>query len=111
MDKKYRKQIEQQLAMSMAYLLKQTDEKAAAKVEKAIRSAAKDVAKKFVKHKLAAVAEAKKQAESAKKKEAAKEKKATAKKPVKAAKKVSAKKSSPKKQRRKEPLKSNSDFL
>ncbi len=99
MDKKYRKQIEQQLAMSMAYLLKQSDEKAAAKVEKVIRSAAKEVAKKFVKHKLAAVAEAKKTAEAARKKESAKDKKAAGKKPVKAkaAKKVSAKKASPKK--------------
>lgn len=97
MDKKYRKQIEQQLAMSMAYLLKQSDEKAALKVEKAIRAAAKDVAKKFVKHKLAAVAEAKKSAEAAKKKENVKEQKAVSKKPAKAAKKVAAKKTSPKK--------------
>lgn len=90
MDKKYRKQIEQQLAVSMAYFLRKTDEKAAAACEKVIRSAAKEVAKKFVKVKSTPAAKSEKPAAApvATKKPAKAAKKAVRK----AAKKVAAKK-------------------
>jgi hypothetical protein len=52
MDKQYRKQIEQQLALTIAYFLRKTDEKAAAAMAKNIKSASKDIAKKFVKIKI-----------------------------------------------------------
>lgn len=90
MDKKYRKQIEQQLAISIAYFLRKTDEKAAAACEKVIRSAAKEVAKKFVKFKMAEAAPKEEKPASA---EIKKPVKKTAKKAAKkAVKKVAAKK-------------------
>jgi hypothetical protein len=90
MDKKYRKQIEQQLAISIAYFLRKTDEKAAAACEKVIRSAAKEVAKKFVKFKMAEAApKAEKPASADNKKPVKKTAKKAAKKAVK---KVAAKK-------------------
>ena len=51
MEKKFRKQIEQQLALTITYFLKKTDAKVAEAMEKSVRSAAKDLAKKFVKKK------------------------------------------------------------
>ena len=51
MDKKFRKQIEQQLALTITYFLKKTDAKIAEAMEKSVSSAAKDLAKKFVKKK------------------------------------------------------------
>lgn len=97
MDKKYRKQIEQQLAISMAYFLRKTDEKAAAACEKVIRSAAKDVAKKFVKFKLADAAPKSEKPVKTEGKEPAKKtaKKAVKKAAKKAVKKVAAKKATP----------------
>lgn len=53
MEKKFRKEIESQLALSIAYILKKSDEKAAAGMAKIIKAASKTIAKKFVKHKLA----------------------------------------------------------
>ena len=50
MDKKLRKQLEQQLSTTIAYFLKKTDEKATAKMEKQIKAASKDLAKKFIKN-------------------------------------------------------------
>lgn len=49
MDKQYRKQLEQQLAVTIDYFLRKTDEKTAEKMAKYIKSASKDLAKKFIK--------------------------------------------------------------
>ncbi len=95
MDKKYRKEIEHQLAMSIAYILKKSDEKAAAGMSKAIKSAAKSVAKKFVKHKLSLeVKPAERKVETTEKKIVVKKVKVAAKKAKTAAKKA-VKKSAP----------------
>ena len=51
MDKKFKKQIEQQLSLTITYFFKKTDAKIAEAMEKSVRSAAKDLAKKFVKKK------------------------------------------------------------
>ena len=51
MDKQYRKQLEQQLAVTIDYFLRKTDEKSAEKMAKYIKSASKDLAKKFIKTK------------------------------------------------------------
>lgn len=66
MGKQYRKQLEQQLGISLAYFLRKTDEKAASEMVKPIRSAAKELARKFVKIQ-EAQAKAKKAAEAKKK--------------------------------------------
>ena len=49
MEKKFRKELEQQISITLAYFVKKQDEKVAAGMAKAIRSASKDLAKKFVK--------------------------------------------------------------
>jgi len=49
MDKQYRKQLEQQLAVTIDYFLRKTDEKSAEKMAKYIKSTSKDLAKKFIK--------------------------------------------------------------
>jgi len=49
MHKKQRKEIEQQLSITIAYFLKKQHPVAAKEMTKAIKSSAKDVAKKFVK--------------------------------------------------------------
>ncbi len=51
MDKHYRKQLEQQLALAIDYFLRKTDEQSAEKITKHIKSSSKDLAKKFVKAK------------------------------------------------------------
>jgi hypothetical protein len=51
MDKKLRKQLEQQLSTTIAYFLKKMDAATTAKMEKPIKSASKDLAKKFVRTK------------------------------------------------------------
>ena len=51
MDKHYRKQLEQQLALAIDYFLRKTDEQSADKIAKLIKSSSKDLAKKFVKAK------------------------------------------------------------
>ncbi len=51
MDKHYRKQLEQQLALAIDYFLRKTDEQSADKIAKHVKSSAKDLAKKFVKAK------------------------------------------------------------
>jgi hypothetical protein len=53
MDKKLRKQLEQQLALTISYFLKKMNEEAAAKMAKPVKAAAKDLAKKFTKHQIA----------------------------------------------------------
>lgn len=86
MEKKFRKEFEKQVGLTIAYFLKKQDEKVAAGMEKAIRSASRDLAKKFVKVR----------ADQAKKLEVAKAKaekqKAAAKKPAKKAVKAAKKK-------------------
>jgi len=95
MDKKYRKEIEHQLALSLAYILKKSDEKAAAGMTKVIKSAAKAVAKKFVKYKLSLeVKPVEKKVEATEKKVVVKKVKVAAKK-VKTAAKKAVKKSAP----------------
>lgn len=49
MDKKLRKELSDQIAVAIAFLLKGKHEGAANKLEKHIRSASKDLAKKFLK--------------------------------------------------------------
>lgn len=49
MDKKERKALADQLALSIAYVLKKTNEKAAQKIDKHIIEAAKQLAKRLVK--------------------------------------------------------------
>ena len=53
MDKKLRKQLEQQLALTISYFLKKMNEEAAAKMAKPVKAAAKELAKKFTKHQIA----------------------------------------------------------
>lgn len=50
MSKKERKILEQQLELSIAYFLKKQDEKVASEMTKPIRYAAKELAKKFLRH-------------------------------------------------------------
>lgn len=50
MSKKERKELEQQLGLAIAYFLKKQDEKAASQMAKPIRSASRELAKKFLKH-------------------------------------------------------------
>jgi hypothetical protein len=87
MDKKLRKQLEQQLALTISYFLKKMNEEAAAKMSKPVKAAAKDLAKKFTKHQIA-IAELKAKSE----KPGVKVVKADPAKKVVAAKKVSTKK-------------------
>jgi hypothetical protein len=49
MEKQYRKQLEQQLTVTIANFLRQTNEATTSAMAKQIKSAAKDLAKKFVK--------------------------------------------------------------
>lgn len=49
MQKKLRKEIEQQLAVTIAYFLKKQHAQAATKMVKVVKSSAKDISKKFVK--------------------------------------------------------------
>jgi negative regulator of replication initiation len=50
MDKKDRKALADQLALSIAYVLKKTDEKAAKKINRHIADAAKQLVKRLAKH-------------------------------------------------------------
>lgn len=49
MEKQKRKELEKQISITIAYLLRKSDEKVAVLMEKNIRSAAKELAKKFSK--------------------------------------------------------------
>lgn len=93
MSKKERKILEQQLELSIAYFLKKQDEKVASEMSKPIRSAAKELAKKFLKHLEKAKAPQAKVAEPAKKEvvKASPASKTPAKKTVKTVKKSPAK--------------------
>lgn len=49
MDKKYRKELEQRLSLLIVEFLKKSNGKATEEISKVIKSASKDIAKKFVK--------------------------------------------------------------
>lgn len=54
MDKKARKALSEEISISIAFVLKKVDEKAAVKVRKHISAAAKQIVKRFDRHRSAA---------------------------------------------------------
>lgn len=67
MDKKLRNQISEQIGVAIAAILKPAHNEAAGKVEKHIRSASRDLAKKFLKAKKDILKKAEEKKEKAKK--------------------------------------------